>query len=122
MNYRNKQPAKILTTSRPNTAFVMMSMNSEGVVFHHLECGANNLNKAESPWDLDMSILKDGCYHPPMRHAPAACCSFVSRIQVLRKMHKNGEDITRLLNEPLAFESEFLSGDIEKVHNAILKL
>lgn len=60
------------------------------------------------------------------RLAPAAVCSVVGRIQRLRKeLLKDPRDmreIERLINEPVAFEKEFLSGDSTVVHNAIKEL
>ena len=57
------------------------------------------------------------------RLAPAAVCSVVSRMQRLRAELKKDRydmrEIERLINDPIAFEKQFLSGDSLTVHNAL---
>lgn len=60
------------------------------------------------------------------RLAPAAVCSVASRIVELRNLIKDNPDIpenvAKLINKPIAFEKEFLSGKSLDVHNGIKQL
>lgn len=51
--YRNGKPARILLTDRKGTKFCVLSIDkSTGVIYHHISDGSNNLDRAESQWDL----------------------------------------------------------------------
>jgi len=60
------------------------------------------------------------------RLAPAAVCSIAARMVRLRAALKKDpldmREMERLINEPIAFEDVFLSGDSLRVHNAIKEL
>ena len=53
VKYRNGREARILIENRPKTKFCILSIDMEtGVVYHHIEDGSNNLDRAKSNWDL----------------------------------------------------------------------
>jgi len=46
--YRNGSAARILCTDRPNTAFCILTMDKDGVIFHHKKDG----KCTSEAWDL----------------------------------------------------------------------